>query len=222
MSIARRQGSHCRNILQPIIGQEVWVRSISSFVERIGGARRPSSVIRTEFSCGSRRRRCALVSPSRARRDQVNHHSSRTMARMTASMQPSGELGGSSRARLLGRRGGGKGEHEVGGSEPGIGKYRAARASSIAQGSRRPFSDGRKAFEIGHTIGSGYRKAALEISRGLFSGPNRSFRDGHHSRTSRGPGTITCLRQPERPLLRLLMTGELRCTRAACLILPPL
>ena len=41
------------------------------------------------------------------------------MASMTASMQPSGELGA---ARLLGRGGGGKGEHEVGGSEPGIGK----------------------------------------------------------------------------------------------------
>jgi hypothetical protein len=37
-------------------------------------------------------------------------------------------------------------------------KYRAARVSSIAKGSRPPFSDGRKAFEIGHTIGSGYRR----------------------------------------------------------------
>jgi len=192
VSIARRQGSHCAQHPTTDHRPRSLGTLISSFVERIGGARRPSSVIRREFSRAvadaddalwCRRREPGVIKSTTIRREP--------WPRMTASMQPSGELGGSSRARLLGRRGGGKGEHEVGGSEPGIGKYRAARASSIAQGSRRPFSDGRKAFEIGHTIGSGYRKAALEISRGLFSGPNRSFRDGHHSRTSRGPGTIT-------------------------------
>jgi hypothetical protein len=56
-------------------------------------------------------------------------------------------------------------------ANPESAKYRAARASSIAKGSRPLFSDGRKAFEIGHTIGSGYRRMRRSrFHEGFFLG----------------------------------------------------
>jgi hypothetical protein len=77
---------------------------------------------------------------------------------MTASMQPSGELGVA--------RGRGGGGHEVGGGRT-RNRQNTARPSLLDSPRHRGhrYSDGRKAFEIGHTIGSGYR-----ITRAFFLG----------------------------------------------------
>ena len=56
-------------------------------------------------------------------------------------------------------------------ANPESAKYRAARASSIAKGSGRPFSDGREGFKMGHTIGSGYRRMRRSrFHEGFFLG----------------------------------------------------